>query len=65
MLMINLYPKLPIFTEQITLPNYAKRLIVKKAGFPDNKELIDVLEKFYSQEKQNEFGVIGIEIKRI
>lgn len=36
-----------------------------KAGFSNNNELITVLEEFYSQERQKEFGVIGIEIKLI
>ena len=60
------------FISQVTnlhrADNFAElcqKIDCKKAGFPDIKELIDVLEKFYSQEKQNEFGVIGIEIKRI
>ena len=29
------------------------------------KELIDVLEKFYTKEKQNTYGVVGIEVKLI
>ena len=29
------------------------------------QELLEVLEEFYSEEKQTEFGVIGIRIKLI
>ena len=34
------------------------------AGFSSNEELIDVLEEFYLKDKQREFGVIGIEIRK-
>lgn len=42
-----------------------QKIDCKKAGFSSNAELITALEEFYSQSKQKEFGVIGIEIKRI
>lgn len=37
----------------------------RKAGFSNDNELTDILEEFYSQERQKEFGVVGIEIKLI
>lgn len=36
-----------------------------KAGMNTNGELIKVLEEFYSLERQKEFGVVGIEVKKI
>ena len=36
-----------------------------RAGFSTNKELIKVLEEFYSLDQQKEFGVLGIEIQKI
>lgn len=38
---------------------------IKKAGFNSNDELLTVLEQFYPKEKQNKFGVVGIEVKKI
>ncbi len=35
------------------------------AGFETNQELMKALEEFYSPERQKEFGVVGIEIKKI
>jgi ASC-1-like (ASCH) protein len=35
------------------------------AGFDTNQELVRVLEEFYSLERQKEFGVVGIEVKKI
>ena len=31
----------------------------------EKKELIDVLEKFYTKEKQEQYGVLGIRIELI
>lgn len=42
-----------------------QKIDCQKAGFSNNNELINALEEFYSQEKQKEFGVVGIEIKLI
>lgn len=42
-----------------------QKIDCKKAGFSSNHELIEVLKEFYSQERQKEFGVVGIEIKLI
>ncbi len=36
----------------------------RKAGFASNEELNKALEQFYSYERQQEFGVVGIEVKR-
>lgn len=33
------------------------------AGFAANDELLEVLEEFYSSKQQQEYGVVGIEIK--
>lgn len=41
-----------------------KDIDCRNAGFPSNKELIDVLEGFYSKDRQREFGVVGIEIQK-
>lgn len=41
-----------------------KQITAKKAGFKDDKTLISILEDFYSIDKQNEIGVVGIEIMR-
>ncbi len=35
------------------------------AGFETNQDLMNVLEEFYSLERQKELGVVGIEIKKI
>lgn len=35
------------------------------AGFDTNDKLIEVLEEFYSLERQKELGVVGIEIQKI
>ena len=37
----------------------------RSAGFSTNEELIRVLEEFYSLDRQKEFGVVGIEIRKI
>jgi len=37
----------------------------RHAGFNTNQDLMMVLEEFYSLERQKEFGVIGIEVKKI
>ncbi|MBQ8631797.1 MAG: ASCH domain-containing protein [Alphaproteobacteria bacterium] len=42
-----------------------QKIDCKKAGFSDSNELINILEEFYSQERQKEFGVVGIEIKLV
>ncbi len=42
-----------------------QKIPCQKAGFENNGKLISALEEFYPQEKQTEFGVIGIEIKLI
>ena len=34
----------------------------KKAGFESKKELVEVLKEFYSDEKQEKYGVLGVEI---
>lgn len=36
-----------------------------KAGFDNKEDLLKVLEEFYSVEKQNKQGVIGIEVNKI
>ena len=41
-----------------------KNIDCRNAGFPSNEELIDVLEEFYSKDRQREFGVVGIEIQK-
>ena len=35
------------------------------AGFDTDQELMNVLEAFYSSERQKEFGVVGIEIIKL
>ena len=37
----------------------------EKAGFATKEELIQCLQEFYTPENQQEYGVVGIEIKRI
>lgn len=37
----------------------------KQAGFSTKKELLEVLEEFYTVDKQRKYGVLGIEIKLI
>lgn len=41
------------------------KISCSNAGFETNQNLINVLEEFYSLERQKEFGVVGIEIKKI
>ncbi|MBR2273914.1 MAG: ASCH domain-containing protein [Alphaproteobacteria bacterium] len=41
-----------------------KNIDCHKAGFPSNEKLIDVLEEFYSKDRQSEVGVVGIEIQK-
>ena len=36
-----------------------------QAGFFSEKELIEVLEEFYTPAAQEKFGVVGIEIKKV
>lgn len=36
-----------------------------KAGFESKEDLLKILEEFYPIEKQNEIGVIGIEVAKI
>ncbi len=38
---------------------------ISKVGFDTKEELLQVLEEFYPLEKQNKYGVVGIEIKTI
>jgi len=45
--------------------NLFKSIDVKKSGFTNVKDMKDVLETFYPIEKQEELGVVGIEIERI
>lgn len=42
-----------------------QKIDCNRAGFSNKDELIAVLEEFYSPERQKEFGVVGIEIKKI
>ena len=42
-----------------------QKIECNKAGFETNEALIKVLEEFYSKERQKEFGVVGIEIKKL
>ena len=35
----------------------------EQAGFKNQGELLQIMEQFYSPKKQQEYGVIGIEIK--
>ncbi len=35
-----------------------------QAGFSTKKELMDCLQKFYTPENQQKYGVVGIEIKK-
>ncbi len=34
-----------------------------QAGFETQEELVSIMEQFYPKEKQQQFGVVGIEIK--
>ena len=43
----------------------SKKICCCDAGFDNNEELIKTMAEFYSLERQNEFGVIGIEVKKI
>ena len=36
-----------------------------QAGFSTKEELIDCLQEFYTPESQKQYGVVGIEVKRI
>lgn len=42
-----------------------KTITPEQAGFSSEKELLSVLEEFYSPTAQKKFGVVGIEIKKI
>ena len=42
-----------------------KKIDCRNAGFATQDELIKVLEEFYSLDRQNELGVVGIEIKKL
>ena len=42
-----------------------KNINCRNAGFASNGELLKVLEEFYSLDRQNELGVVGIEIQKI
>ena len=37
----------------------------QQAGFSTKQELLDCLQEFYTPEAQKNYGVVGIEIKRI
>ena len=37
----------------------------QQAGFSSTEELIPIMEEFYSPQKQKEYGVVGIEIRKI
>ncbi len=41
------------------------RIDCHRAGMESVEELINVLAEFYPEERQKEFGVVGIEVKRI
>lgn len=41
-----------------------KNIDCRNAGFATEGELINVLEEFYSPDRQQKFGVVGIEIKK-
>jgi ASC-1-like (ASCH) protein len=41
-----------------------KNIDCHNAGFATPKELVNVLEEFYSLDRQQEFGVVGIEIRK-
>lgn len=40
------------------------KIDVQQAGFLSQDELLKTLENFYSVQRQKEFGVVGIEIKK-
>lgn len=42
-----------------------QKIEYNKAGFATNESLIKTMKEFYALEKQKEFGVIGIEIKKL
>ena len=42
-----------------------RKISCQKAGFQTNEELVNCLEEFYEPQKQKQFGVLGIEIKKI
>ena len=42
-----------------------QKIECQKAGFSSDEELIKVLKEFYDNKRQKEFGVVGIEIKRV
>lgn len=48
----------------INFVELCKNINCRNAGFASNDELIDVLEEFYSKDRQREFGVVGIEIQK-
>jgi len=56
-------------TKVVKLHNYSSfkelcgKIDCKKCGFETNDELFKILEKYYPEEKQKEFGVVGIEIE--
>lgn len=41
------------------------RILPVQAGFTSKEELINTLNDFYTPEKQQQFGVVGIEVKKI
>ena len=42
-----------------------KTIDSKQAGFATKEELISVMEEFYTPDAQKQYGVVGIEIKKI
>lgn len=42
-----------------------QKIECQKAGFSSDEELINVLREFYDDERQKEYGVVGIEIKKV
>ncbi len=56
-----------IVTNLHKAPNFEKLCnIIEpiKAGFDNKENLLKVLEEFYSVEKQNKIGVVGIEVTK-
>jgi ASC-1-like (ASCH) protein len=42
-----------------------QKIECQKAGFTSDEALINALEEFYAKERQKEFGVVGIEIRKV
>lgn len=43
----------------------SQKIACQQAGFDTNEEMTDVMKGFYSEAKQKQFGVLGIEVRRI